>query len=156
MTDRSPFRGSGAAALLALLACSLASGGCSSGPAASTAPAPPPPTAAPPPAAAPAPAVVYRTFNYPQRWNTTGALLFESREAVKACFARVYSGRGQGFRPCEATALAVVPPDLRLRILETWDSEAIAKVELLEGERKGLVAYIHELWISPSPWERTP
>ena len=80
------------------------------------------PKETPPPAPAPTPAaeVVYRTFNYPQRWNTTGALFFDSREAVKACFDRVYSGRSQGFRPCEPKALAVVPPGLALKLLEKW------------------------------------
>ena len=100
--------------------------------------------------------IEYRTDNFPQRWNTTGALLFASLGDVKECFSRVYSGRSQGFSPCEPKAMAVLPVDVGLELLEKYDADNVVKVRVLEGERKGLVGYVHELWIKPSPWEPQP
>lgn len=150
--------------ILAVAACGIVLGACSGAPPAR--PATVSPTPAPTPALTPSPtprprvvvpppanfAREYKTNNFAQRWNTSGALVFDSFDAVKACFSRVYFGRSTGFKPCEEKALAVLPQGLSIKLLEAFDADAIAKVEILEGEKKGLVGYMHELWIAPSPW----
>ncbi len=96
----------------------------------------------------------YRTANPAQRWKTSGALLFATREAVKDCFAVVYAERQRGFNVCEPKTKAVLPAGLGLRILEKYDADAIAKVMVLEGQANGEVGFIHEIWITPSPWSK--
>jgi hypothetical protein len=85
--------------------------------------------------------------------KTSGAPLFRSREDVKACFARVFSDTAAGFKVCDRAAKAIVPAGATLKILEKVDSEVVARVRVLDGKSRGTEGWIHEVWISPSPWE---
>ncbi len=99
---------------------------------------------------------MYRTMNRDARWKTTGAILFPSLDAVKDCFASVYGNRFAGFLPCESKAKAVLPPDVGVQILEKIDADAVVRVKVLEGPHKGETGFLHENWITPSPWRKLP
>ena len=105
-------------------------------------------------ATAPPQKAEYFTANQDARWKTSGAILFPSHEAVKDCFASVYANRFAGFRPCEGKAKAVLPPGVGVQILEKFDSDAIVKVKVLDGPQRGIVGFLHENWITPSPWSK--
>lgn len=100
--------------------------------------------------AAPA-APAYKTAN-PPAMKTSGALVFRSREDVKACFASVFRNTSAGFASCERQAKAIVPAEVNLKILQEVDDEVVARVRILDGKSKGLEGWMHEVWISPSPW----
>ena len=101
------------------------------------------------PAVAAAPS--YTAVNPPST-KASGALLFPSRQAVTECFARVFADTSRGFRVCEPSAKRVLTPGVRLAILEKYDSEVVVKVKVLDGTARGQVGFLHEVWISPSPW----
>ena len=105
-------------------------------------------------ATAPPPRPEYVTSNQDSRWKTSGAPLFPSREAVKDCFASVYGNRFAGFRPCEGKATAVLPPGVGVQVLEKFDEDAIVKVKVLDGPQLGTIGFLHENWITPSPWRK--
>jgi hypothetical protein len=100
-----------------------------------------------PSAAAPA----FKTAN-PPTVKTSGALVFRSREDVKACFARVFQNTSAGFKQCEGLAKAIVPAGASLKVIRKVDDEVVAMVQVLDGKAKGTEGWIHELWITPSPW----
>jgi hypothetical protein len=88
----------------------------------------------------------------PASAKTSGALLFASRQAVTECFSRVFASPSRGFRVCESSAKRLLAPGVRLTLLEKYDAEVVAKVKVLDGKDRGQVGFIHEMWISPSPW----
>ena len=93
----------------------------------------------------------------PAATKTAGALLFDERADIARCFERTFSpaeGRLEyrGFSHCESSAKAIIPAGSALEILEKYQSEYVAKVKVMDGPAKGEIGYVHETWISPSPW----
>lgn len=96
----------------------------------------------------------YRTKNLPTL-KTSGALLFESRDAVKTCFRKVLFATGdQGFKLCEGDTTAIVQAGSAIEILQKFDDDKVVQVKILEGKEEGKTGFIHETWIDSSPWAK--
>jgi hypothetical protein len=95
----------------------------------------------------------------PAATKTRGALLFDDLASVARCFEQAFppSEDGisyRGFQVCEPSARLIIPPGSHLEILEKHQPEYAARVKVLNGPAKGEIGFVHEAWITPSPWSR--
>jgi hypothetical protein len=58
------------------------------------------------------------------------------------------------FKLCESSASAILPGGAGIRVLEKFTDGYYARVKVLNGQYKGRVGYLHEMYIDPSPWSR--
>jgi hypothetical protein len=97
---------------------------------------------------------LYRTKNL-STLKTSGALLFKSKEDVRACFGKVLLAKGeQGFQLCEGNTTAIIQAGTAIEILQKIDTDKVALVKILEGKETGKTGFIHETWLDPSPWAK--
>ncbi len=92
----------------------------------------------------------------PKSSGTTesGALLFAASYSLDACFLKVLSAPKPDFKLCETSASAILPVGAELQVLEKFKDGYYARVKVLNGQYKGKVGYLHEMYIDPSPWVR--
>ena len=84
----------------------------------------------------------------------SGALLFAASDNLDACFSKVISAAKPDFKLCEPSASAILPVGIELQVLKKFDEGYHARVKILNGQYKGKVGYLHEMYIDPSPWKR--